>query len=515
MIPSVQLTPTGRAVWTAVAALLALTAFPASSRSAETSLEGMVKTINREFQTHWKSREMAPQACSDATFLRRITLDLTGRLPSVAEIRQFTASDDPDRRRRVVDRLSRGAAFCNRSARLLRMRWFPQTAVEPYQYLAGDTELWIATQLRAGRPLNRIAGDLVAVPYTTAPRQSNGPALPRTLIEANDHSPAQMAGNAASGFLGVDLSCARCHDHPSQRWTQVQFWQTAAFFTTRTNDSAGGDSIEIPGANRRVNAALFTGGQLPGGTEKENGRDLFARWMTTTGNPYFAKQAVNQTWADLCGAPLVDSVTSTNREETPLSSLLDQLASAFARSGFDYPQLVRAIVLSKPYQLPSTRAEPASAKSPQVALAPVRALDGEQIFDSLRLSAGLPLTSEGFDGRELAQQRQEFIRQFQVEGDARRGVTQALTLMNGDITRQLTTANGNATIAAMAAAPFMTEQACMETLFLATLGRPPQSQERTGLRKAGLWRDDASSRARRYGAVFWLLINTIEFNTNH
>ena len=233
--------------------------------------------------------------------------------------------------------------------------WFPQTSVSPYEYLANDTETWIAFQLGQGRPLNQIAEDLIADSY--APQEGQQEAgrqlvlsIPKTIIEANDHRPERMAANVTGSFLGVDLSCAQCHDHPFDSWTQNQFWETAAFFVPmrqHAEDRQLWDElmIAIPETDRSVHPALFTGEALPRGKEQSSltsGREAFASWLSGTKNPYFARWSVNQLWAEYLGEPLVtmqpDQMIHPVREEA-----LNILTAAFIDHECDLLWLAQTI----------------------------------------------------------------------------------------------------------------------------------------------------------------------------
>ncbi|MCR9116962.1 MAG: DUF1553 domain-containing protein, partial [bacterium] len=249
------------------------------------------------------------------------------------------------------------------------------------------------------------------------------------------------------------------------------------------------------------------------------GRTAFANWVGDPNNPYFAKHTVNQFWEAYFGRPLVASVYSDSEDEAQLASLLSEIASAFKARQFDASWLVRAILQTQAYQASSVTEH---VSRPEVAnrffaLAAIRGLSGEQLFDSLLTAAGRPLIREDIDDLIRINERKEFREIFQMANASQpqRSVTQTLKLMNGRFTEQLYSEHENATISALANAPFMSEDECITTLFQATLARSPSAAELTQLKEANLYVNDQATRAYRYRNVFWLLINTIEFNTNH
>jgi len=511
--------------------------------AAPPSASDMARTIDQRLEAVWQLEKVAPaRQCSAAAFVRRVSLDLAGRIPTAVEARRFARSDSQARRQQLVKQLAQNAASDIKLAETLRKIWFPQTDVVPYRYLAADTTRWIARQLRLRRPLNEIARALIAVPeggtdFSTgvamtgsaqaaieAARRRQRP--PRTFIAANDHRPDRMADNAVGHFLGVDLSCAQCHDHPFGSWTQDQFWQTAAFFK-RSKPSPGEKlqlqtlSIAVPGGRRQASAALFTGKDLDAGivAQATNGRAAFASWISDPRNPYFARHTVNQLWETYFGRPLVTSLYDYSPEEAALASLLDEIAAALIEHQFSSSWLVRTMLQTRAYQASSVTTDITQPEVAQryFALATVRGLSGKQLFDSLLTAAGKPLVREDIDSPLLVHQRQQFDSEFQMAkvSQPQRSVTQTLKLMNGRLAQQLQSGAENATVTALAGATFIAEDDCITTIFQAALARAPTADELKQLRAAGLHRDDLASRAERYRVVFWLLTNTVEFSTNH
>jgi hypothetical protein len=371
------------------------------------------------------------------------------------------------------------------------------------------TDDWLAARLQARVPYDQLVRDLLIAAGPT----------PRTFLTANEGKPENLAAGTARAFLGINLDCAQCHNHPFARWTRDQFWQTAAFFARPLPAREGMPvrlEVKIPGTERVLGPKLLSGAPVawPEAPDDQAGRRLLAAWVTAGDNPYFARNAVNRLWAHYFGTGLIeplDDLSVDNPNGAP--ALLDDLAHALVEGGFDLNYLTRAILGSRAYQLASARA---TGDGALFTAAAVRGLTGEQLFDSLRIAAGLPLLRPDLDPPGLVAERAAFATRFHVErpGSAQRSILQALALMNGRLTAGLTDARTAPTLAGVADAPFLDTAGKVETLFLAALGRRPTAEEAAPLiryvdRTAG--RDPRSALA----DVFWALLNSAEFSTNH
>ncbi|PQO33279.1 hypothetical protein C5Y96_10525 [Blastopirellula marina] len=467
------------------------------------------------------------QSTDRSAFLRRVSLDLIGRIPTSAEAREFAASSSEQSRDEVIRRLGDSPAASKRLATFVRTLWFPQTSVSPYEYLATDTEAWIADQLNQGRPLNEIAREMISVSY--APEKSearevspNRLTTPKTLIEANDHRPERMAANATGAFLGVDLSCAQCHDHPFDSYSQQQFWQTAAFFVAKSrfeDDRKWYElEIEIPDAGKSVPPALFVedspSQNNPRDGQLTSGREFFARWVSQADNPFFARWTVNQLWAEYFGQPLVttqpDQVAHPVRQQA-----LDILADGFVEHHFDLRWLAKAIVSTDAYQMQYNGATVGASDPYPYRI--TRGLTGPQLYESLNIAAGKPPIHSDLDSAEQLHDRQAFYQLFPAyrSVDVERSATQALSLMNGEKIAQLSDPSSNPLVQGLATAPFLSEKDCIESMYWSTLSRPPSQREWDTLRTAGFLEDDLARRDKRLGDLFWVLVNSVEFSTNH
>jgi hypothetical protein len=297
-------------------------------------------------------------ACDDSTFLRRVSLDIAGRLPTVPETRDFLASKESGKRAAAIDRLLDDVGyadlFANKWAGILRNKAggnLEQVARETFGFHA-----WIRASLSANKPFDQFATELI----TARGRPDTNPAVSwyRAVSDPKD----QMA-DIAQVFLGVRIQCAQCHHHPYEKWTQDDYHGFAAFFSTigrKEVRKLPEDDIlyhkrilavaKNPNTNVDLKPTPLGGKPLEIPAERDPRIDL-AKAMVSPENPYFAKMLVNRYWKHFLGRGLVepeDDMRVTNPPTHPL--LLDQLATSFLESGYDLKALCRAICNSQTYQ---------------------------------------------------------------------------------------------------------------------------------------------------------------------
>jgi hypothetical protein len=470
--------------------------------------------VDQHLAARWSAEKVRPaDPADDATFVRRTYLDLIGRVPTAAEAGAFLDDPAADKRVTLVGRLVASAGYARHWATLWRREWVPQ-ADQPQSTLAEEAEGWVAARLRDNTPYDRLVRDLL-----TAPRARTSPAQPpATFLVANEYKPENLAASTTRAFLGVNLDCAQCHDHPFARWTRDQFWQTAAFFA---RPAAGGQpELPVPNTTRLVGPRLIVGVQAewPAAVTPDTGRVVLAGWVTSRDNPYFARNAVNRVWAQLFGTGLVEPLDDLSGENPPSHpELLDELAQSFIDSGFDLKALTTALVLTRAYQLSSVVPPGGSTEPRLFARAEVRGLTGEQLYDSLRTAAGLPPDRDDLDPLNAPRERRAFAARFRVERAAasQRSILQSLALMNGRTTTALTDPAATPTLRAVATAPFLDTRAKVEALYLAALARRPTADELAPLvRYADRGGADGDA-GKALADVFWALLNGSEFGTTH
>jgi hypothetical protein len=509
----------------------------AEQLQAERDARNLTATIDRLIAARWAAAraEPAPQA-DDATFLRRVYLDLAGRVPSVAEARAFLQDQRPDKRSRLVETLLAGNAYANHFTNLWRAWMLPEAdATLQFGVQKPVFELWLRKQFVENRGYDHIVRELLTTPIGDGQRgfdpygPQNGPS-PVSFYYAKEIKPESLGASTARLFLGVKLECAQCHDHPFAKWTRQQFWEYAAFFGGFDVESRMGFIQSVREIKDRRELAISGGGKVVqaaflDGTEPQwkydlGSREALAEWMTSPKNPWFAKAAVNRLWAYFFGTGLVEPVDDL-RDDNPPShpELLNELARQFAAHKFDFKFLIRAITASRAYQLSSTSGH-ANQEDPRLfARMALRGLTPEQLFDSLATATGFREKRRNRNFFFLDNSlRAEFLKQFantDKRTEFQTSILQSLLLMNGKVTEEVTSLKRSATLAAVADSPFLGTEEKVEALFLAALARPPRSDERVRFGHyvhSGGPRGDARA---ALGDVFWVLLNSPEFLLNH
>ena len=253
----------------------------------------------------------------DAEFLRRVSLDLSGRIPRTLEVRDFLADTRPQKRQLLIDRLLESPLYVKHWSNVWRAALLPQaTAAEAQPFLAGF-DRWLGDRLRENTPYDQMVKQIITAPLESVGMRrrqqqmmANDEATPIAFYMANELKPENLASSQVPVrlFLGIKLECAQCHDHPMDVWRRKQFWEFAAFFsgvqrsTPADNPMAGVkedaelDKIGIPGTNDTV-FVHYLDGSAPKAKVNGSSRATLAAWMTASDNPYLAKALVNRLWA--------------------------------------------------------------------------------------------------------------------------------------------------------------------------------------------------------------------------
>lgn len=520
---------------------------PAQSATPSGSSDALALAaqIDRHIAQHWSDAAIQPAPLAgDAEFLRRVYLDLGGRIPSVAEAREFLRDSRPDKRVRLVDQLLIGSRYVAHFTNVWRMLLLPEAGNNFQVRLQQPSfEVWLKQMVARNAGYDEIARELLTVPLSKGSEVElfvgNGAGTPLAFYSAKEFKPENLAASTARVFLGINVECAQCHNHPFAEWKKEQFWGFAAFFagvkSRRTMDflisekeSQDKRELLIPGTERVAQARFLDGGE-PVWKGKSTSRGVLAEWMTGPNNPYFARAAVNRVWANFFGTGLVDPVDEMAGSERVPShpELLDLLAREFAAHRFDLKFLIRALTASRAYQLTSAATQQSASQARELfARMPLRGLTAEQIFDSMAMATGY--RDSGGDDNYLKNilggprsARAEFLTRFANQPErateAQTSILQALSLMNGKMVAAATSLEHSETLAAIAESPFVTQEQQIETLYLAALARKPESRE---IDRAVRFLRDADKRGKNTSAepladLFWALLNSPEFIVNH
>lgn len=307
----------------------------------------------------WKKLGIVPSdLCSDSEFIRRVTVDLCGRLPTVDETRAFLADTAGAKREKLIDKLldSRdySAHFAMRWGNILRNASLAGSEQAAYAF-----HEWIRDHIARNRPYDEFVRGVVAA----AGEWQDAPAV-NWYWQMRDDQLHQPVADTAQVFLGLRLQCAKCHHHPYERWSQDDYFGLAGFFSRLGRKGLGEPppyyasrtrtTSEInPTTLKPIEPKLLDGDILKIAPE-DDPRHKLVDWMAQPDNPFFAKALANRMWGHLMGRGLVDPVDDM-RETNPPSNpeLLDALAKDFTKSKYDVKHLLRTICNSRTYQLSS------------------------------------------------------------------------------------------------------------------------------------------------------------------
>ena len=305
--------------------------------------------------------------------------------------------------------------------------------------LAPTFEAWLRKKIAEDAGYDQIVREVLTVRLGGQGRRGGNAFDPRAepsplaYYVAKDAKPENLAAGTARTFLGIQLECAQCHNHPFDQWKREQFWGLAAFFagvTKQGKDESLGSIREIadrrelviPDTNKVVKAA-FLDGKKPQSGAARSGRELLADWVIAADNPYFARAAVNRVWARFFGTGIVDPVDDLRADNPPSHpELLDLLAREFRSHGYDLKFLIRAITATKAYGLTSAVGRSEMAPANLFAAMPVRTLSPGQLFETLAQATGFREGGRGgmYYGAGIPRSIRRALHQPRREADRRR-----------------------------------------------------------------------------------------------
>jgi len=486
------------------------------------------------FAASWQREQVVPaKISSDEEYIRRIYLDLAGRVPAVSEVREFLESGSPQRRTEVVEQLLQDPAYVRHMTIVWRNALIPQAMTrQEFRGLIPGFDAWLWERLSKNMPYDTLVREIITsdiMSRQTDPQAVSDSTSPDAFFVVRNLMPESLASGTSRAFLGVRLDCAQCHDHPFDHWKQQQFWNMAAFYAgfardedsptmMPTSEQRGRRSIKIPGTDEVVPAVFLTGA-VPA-SEDMAPREQLADWIVAKENPWFAQMAANRLWTQFFGQGIVfptDDFSDANPPTHP--EVLKLLADQLIAHDFDLTFVIRTIVGSDVYQRSSIQTHASQDDTEMFARAAVRGLTPEQFFDSLAEAVGFyqPYRSENPFVINSDSPRGRFIELFRTDAesalDHRSTILQALAMMNGDFIGDATDVEESRTLRAVTEFPLMSTDERLDTLFIAALARRPSAEERKmfseHIAAAKDNRDDALA------DVFWALLNSSEFLFNH
>jgi hypothetical protein len=479
----------------------------------------------------WKKLGLKPSPLSDdATFIRRVTLDLCGRLPAPAETRAFLDDKSTEKRGKLIDKLldspDYSAYFAMKWGSILRnsnLAGADQAAVAFHQ--------WLKDMIARNRPYDEFVRGIVAA----AGEWQDAPAV-NWLWQNRDDQLHMVTADVAQVFLGTRLQCAKCHHHPFERWGQADYYGLAGFFTRLGRKSFGqpppyyasatpttGEKDPLTG---KTPEPKYLDGAVAKFSPDEDPRHALMDWMTKPENPFFAKALVNRLWGHFLGRGLVSEVDDL-RETNPPSNpeLLDLLARDFVQHKYDVKHVIRTVLNSRVYQLSAEPTEDNKHDKQNYARYYARRLPAEVFLDALNASCGsrggfngvssnaraVDLPHEGFGSYFLDTfDRPKRVTVCECERSSGATLGQVLLLANSEEIESKI-ADGNGRIA-----KFFKDkkpaQEMIEELYLVTYSRLPNKAE---LKRTREYVEKADNKQKAVEDVLWALLNSREFMFNH
>lgn len=479
----------------------------------------------------WKKLGLLPSpTCDDATFLRRVTVDLCGRLPTVEEARAFLADSGEDKRGRLIDRLLDSPDY----PAYFALRW---GSILRNSNLAGANQAayafhdWIKDQIARNRPYDEFVRGIVAA----AGEWSDAPAI-NWYWQMRDDQLHQVTADTAQVFLGIRLQCARCHHHPYERWGQDDYYGLAGFFTRLGRKSFGEPPPYFAARNvttgekdprtGKTPEPKYPDGAAAKFTPEEDPRHALVDWMVRPDNPFFARALVNRLWGHFLGRGLsheVDDLRDSNPPSNP--ELLDALAHDFIEHKFDVKHMIRTILNSRVYQLSSEPTEENRKDRQNFARYYSRRMIAEVIYDAVNQATGAKATFNNMaaDARAVDLPHEGFGSYFLDTFDRPRRVTgcecerstsatlsQVLLLANSnEIEDKIRNANG---LVSKVAKSMKSPAEMVEELYLSAYARRPTEAE---LEKTVAYIGRQKERKQALEDVLWVILNSKEFLFNH
>jgi hypothetical protein len=478
-----------------------------------------------------KIKALPSGLCDDSTFLRRVSIDLTGLPPTPEQARAFIADRTPTqvKRTKLVDALLHSPEFderwTNKWADLLdcNSKYLGERGVYKFRN-------WIHLAVAANMPYDKFVRAMLTADgdcYTDAPANY--------LRVVRDTSTATE--NVTQLFLGVRFSCAKCHDHPFERWTQNQYYQLGAFFAQvgyKPGSQPGSEEIynkdsgEVmhPKTNLAVLPAVPVGRVLT--AHYSDRRAAFADWLTSKDNPFFSRAMVNRLWSYFLGKGIIDPVDDIRASNPPSNpELLEALNRDFVESGFDLKHMMRQIVLSRTYQASIDANVWNQDDKTNFSHALPRRLEAEQLYDAIHLATGVNAKFAGLPAGTEAKQIADaaapgggdgFLDLFgkparetpcECERSSTVSLGQALNLINGPtISDAIAAPNGR--VAQLVKAD-SSDRKLVEDIFLAAISRMPTQREMTNALNHF---KQAANRGEGAQDLMWALINSPAFLFN-
>ncbi len=522
----------------------------AQDKSASASSE-IVTKIDGSIAQVWEAHSVKPsEAASDEEWCRRVFLDLLGRIPTYNELTTYINDKSDSRKKALVESLIYSDQYTEEFARNWTTVWsnllIGRTGGNDNNSMISreGMQKYLRDSFARGKPYDQFVHELITATGTTQPGSSEFNGATNFLIDkVNADNAAQATAATSQIFLGLQVQCTQCHNHPFNDWKQQKYWEMNAFFRQarafrgRTDADSpiladqdfSGESGNIEEADLffelrngllKVAYPVFVdGSEIPksGYVNVVNRREELSKRVT--GSPFFAKTIVNRVWAHFLGYGFTKPIDDLGPHNIPSHpELLDNLADEFVKSGYDLRQLMTWVVMSRPYSLTSAcntsnqLDDPALGQQPKFSHFYLRQMSAEQLYESMLVLTGSAANDLSFEEQEA--RRNRWLRQFTTTFGTDDGGES--TTFNGTIPQILMMFNGEMTRTATAGAGTLIEQALSRNgsesvrfLFVSGLGRQP-TREETKVAQA-LLESRKGDRAEALKDLWWVILNSNEF----
>lgn len=470
----------------------------------------------------------------DHTYLRRVYIDIIGRVPRLAETQEFLADSSPDKRQKLVDKLLESPEYSDYWAN----KWADLLRPNPYRVGIKTTlnyDNWIRNAFRKNQPYDQFVRELVTAKGGT---WRNG----AVTLFRDRREPDEITTIVSQLFLGIRLECAKCHHHPNEVWSQEDFFSLAAYFakigrkgTGLSPPISGSEEFIFAGKNGSVKHPLSgvvlaprpLFGEAPVGEKVEDPREVLADWMTSQDNTFFRWVITNRVWADMMGRGIADPVDDLRASNPPSNpELLEALAVDLRDHGFDLKHLIRRIAASYVYSLSSLPSERNLVDTRNYSRFYRQRLRAEVLLDSVSQITGVSenfgAMPPGSQSRQLWSHRIDslFLDAFgrpdpnqdpPCERTPDTTIVQALHLMNSQSLYNKVTQDSG--MAATLAASKKTPEEVIEELYLTVFARKPTADE--AVLATDYVKRDLNARRKAIQDLVWAMLNTPEFVFKH
>jgi hypothetical protein len=546
------------------AALLAQSNTPSrepASASTQDS-DSPIELINERLRFYWEKHKILPSpAATDGEWCRRVFLDVLGRIPTIEELERFLSEPARERKTRLADRLL-GSDYVDEYARNWSTLWtnvlIGRSGGTERNSLVNRPGLEQALRraFRGNLPYDRLAMELISAKGVNKPGEDGFNGFVNFMVGNLEEKGVQATAKTSQVFLGLQIQCTQCHNHPFNDWKQSQFWELNAFFRqTRAlrrfdrgasrqiasvelinQDFAGEDNMPEKAASfyeqrnglvKVAYPAFVDGTRLKtdsGFVEEVDRRTELAKLIVNS--DFLGKALVNRMWAHFLGYGFTRPVDDMGPHNPPSHpELLDALAGEFTSRGYNPKSLIRWIVLSQPYGLSSKIIARNKKDSPQQGEKPLfsrfymRQMRPEEMYQSLLVAT--EVDQAGKDAESLEAARSEWLKQFALSygnDDKEEGTTfngtipQTLMMMNGELISKATSSQKDGRLHRMANDSSLTNAVRIQRLYLAALARKPTAQEIVLANDLLALRQDP---AKALEDVWWAILNSGEFILNH